>query len=372
MPNTQKAYSKEFLEWTQHLKDEVNIHDPYLMGVSEEEKASLVCLMMMKRYHRNARGKAATAFTAAIRLEFAKMRLSTVFLESSVITTARTSCQRTPAELREKRNSAPTHTIKLPVSEDILTEMRSRLWDGLSWNDTDKEKRMKYLGCMWGFEMGARVSEYTRAELGGSDHCVRLDDLTFIIEVPGATQTVAGSDLAGVIGVDTDAGLKQIVECRVLGTSSKGKVLVKPKLIGRRSVEEGQFLEDVAHYMAKSGSTGREELFCFHKHDGTAVPLRSRTIRDELKRTCESNGLPPAYFSSHSLRKGAITHMRATGATEEDRRDRGNYSAGSQVMNQTYDYAVGLGPLASNSLPGGRRLDLNDVKRLIPATRKSL
>jgi hypothetical protein len=32
--------------------------------------------------------------------------------------------------------------------------------------------------------------------------------------------------------------------------------------------------------------------------------------------------------------------MRATGATEDDRRDRGNYSASSQVMNQTYDYAV--------------------------------
>ena len=30
--------------------------------------------------------------------------------------------------------------------------------------------------------------------------------------------------------------------------------------------------------------------------------------------------------------------MRATGATEEDRRDRGNYAVGSQVMNQTYDY----------------------------------
>jgi integrase len=158
----------------------------------------------------------------------------------------------------------------------------------------------------------------------------------------------------------------------VLGTSSKGKVPVKPKLIARRSPEEAQFLEDIASYVARSGATGRDELFSFRKEDGTKVPLRSRTVREELKRTCESNGLPPAYFSSHSLRKGAITHMRAAGATEEDRRDRGNYSAGSQVMNQTYDYAVGLGPLASNSLPGARRLGLRDVKRLIPAKRNSM
>jgi hypothetical protein len=64
--------------------------------------------------------------------------------------------------------------------------------------------------------------------------------------------------------------------------------------------------------------------------------------------------------------------MRAAGATEEDRRDRGNYSAGSQVMNQTYDYAVGLGPLASNGLPGARKLRVRDVKLLIPAQRKSM
>jgi integrase len=113
-------------------------------------------------------------------------------------------------------------------------------------------------------------------------------------------------------------------------------------------------------------------VFSFRKLEGTEVPLRSRTIRDELKKTFEINGLLPAYFSSHSLRKGAITHMRAAGATEEDRRDRGNYSAGSQVMNQTYDYAEGLGPLASNSLPGARRLGLRDVKLLIPASCSSL
>jgi hypothetical protein len=124
---------------------------------------------------------------------------------------------------------------------------------------------------------------------------------------------------------------------------------------------------NIAMNVAKS-----DELFSFRKQDGTEVPLRSRAVRDELKRTCEINGLPPAYFCSHSLRKGAMTHMLGAGATEEDRRDRGNYSAGSQVINQTYDDAVGLGPLASNSLPGARRLGVRDVKRLLPPTRKLL
>jgi hypothetical protein len=372
LPNTQRAYTTEWLEWAQHLKDEVDIDDPYLTGVSEEEKASFVGLMMLRRHKRNARGKAATAFTAAIRLEFAKARLSTEFLDSAVVATTRTSCKMTPAELREKRNSAPTHSVKLPISEDILTEMRVRLWEGLSWSDSDKEKRVGYLGCMWGFDMGARVSEYTRAEPGGSDHCVRVDDLTFILVGKGDPRPIAGGNLARLGLAETTEGLSVISECRVLGTSCKTNVPVKPKSMSRISTEAGHFLEDITLIIIKSWSAGNEELFTFHRLDGSEVPLRSRTIRDELKKTCELHGLPPAYFSSHSLRKGAITHMRAAGATEEDRRDRGNYAAGSLVMNQTYDYAVGLGPLASNSLPGGRRLGLRDVKRLIPATRKSV
>jgi hypothetical protein len=62
--------------------------------------------------------------------------------------------------------------------------------------------------------------------------------------------------------------------------------------------------------------------------------------------------------------------MRAQGSTEEDRRDRGNYSAGSVVMNNTYDYATGLGPLASNRLKGGHKLNTDDLQRLLPPGKK--
>jgi hypothetical protein len=73
--------------------------------------------------------------------------------------------------------------------------------------------------------------------------------------------------------------------------------------------------------------------------------------------------------------------MRSQGATEDDRRDRGSYAAGSQVMHSTYVYATGLGPLASSNglgplassnLEGGREPRLTDVRRLIPARRRSL
>jgi hypothetical protein len=62
--------------------------------------------------------------------------------------------------------------------------------------------------------------------------------------------------------------------------------------------------------------------------------------------------------------------MCAQGATEDDRRDRGNYSAND--MSSTYDYATGLGPLVFNSLEGGHRFDKSDLQRLLPPAKKAV
>lgn len=59
--------------------------------------------------------------------------------------------------------------------------------------------------------------------------------------------------------------------------------------------------------------------------------------------------------------------MRSLGSSKDDRRDRGNYTPGFQIINNTLDYASGIGPLAVNGLKGGHKPDLSDLKRLIPA-----
>jgi hypothetical protein len=59
--------------------------------VSECEKASLVGHKMLWSHNRSMRGKAVTAFTAAILLEFVRGRLSTAFLDPIVVATARAS-----------------------------------------------------------------------------------------------------------------------------------------------------------------------------------------------------------------------------------------------------------------------------------------
>ena len=309
--------------------------------------------------------------TAGLRMRFAQELQSTSFLESTVISTARNSCRLNPTELRSRRDAGASATFKLPICESLLDDMRVRLWDGKGWSGPDMVGRMTYLACLWAFDQTARISEYTLPEPGATDHCIRVDDLTFYRQTPGGVVCRSGSNLAKDLNssVEGSLSLQQVIECRAQGASSKGKAIVKAKLIGRRSLEEAQFLEDLVQFLMKSNAKGTDELFSYREGPGDRKALRGRTVRDEVKAACAIRGLPPALFSSHSLRKGSITHMRASGVTEDDRRDRGNYAPGSQVMNQTYDYATGLGPLAANGLQGGYRPTVVDVHRLIPAAR---
>ena len=370
LPNTSRVYDKYWEHWISFLKSEVNEDDPFVGSAGEEEKASLVGIMMLRRHEQGLRGKQATAFTASIRMHFVQQGVSTNFLNSPVIATARAACQPKPEELRERKDSGAVTSVKLPICESMLVGMKARMWTGRRWTGADMRDRMTYLGCMWAFEMGARVSEYTAPEPRGVDHCIRVDDLVFIDESPTGTRTLCGSQLTGVGTAGGVVGSLNIIECRATAVSTKGKKVVKPKIVGRRSVEESGFLDDLLDFMAHSGSTGKDELFSFRCGDNTQVKLRSRDVREALKRECEENGLDSNYFSSHSLRKGAITEMRSLRASEDDRRDRGNYAPNSQVMNITYDYGAGIGPLASNSLVGGHKPTVEDVRRLLPPARR--
>ena len=370
LPNTNRAYDKSWMKWVSFLKSEVDEDDPFVRCAEEEEKAALVGLMMMRKHEQGLRGKQATSFTAAIRLRFAQQGLSIDFLNSPVIATARAACKMKPEELRERKDSGAAASVKLPVCESILVDMKARMWTGRGWVGADMRNRMSYIGCMWAFEMGARVSEYTTPEPGGVDHCIRVDNLTFIAVFPSGTRSIYGSELAGLGLAGGVAGRPNIEECRAIGVTAKGKTLVKPKIVRRRSMEESRFLDDLMDSIVHSGSTSKDELFSFRCEASIHVKLRPKDVREALKNACEANGLDPDYFSSHSLRKGAITEMRCLGASEDDRRDRGNYAPNSQVMNLTYDYGAGIGPLASNSLVGGHKPTVEDVRRLIPPVRR--
>ena len=283
-------------------------------------------------------------------------------MDAAIIQTARDACRLTPSVLRVRRDVriGPT-SVKLPVCEN-----ESALMD----RDTVGTDRFsRYIGCVWAFDQSDRILEYTKPEGAAEDHCVRVDDLTSVL-ITG--ERVVGSSLLSNLPrcADNTPLWAAVIECRALGASTKGKVVIKAKLIGQRSPGEAQFLDVLTRFVSlPSCSLPGDELFSYRTADGPKVILRAKTVRQELKMQCTLAGLPPDLFSSHSLRKGAITDMRATGASEDDRTDRGGYAPNSQLMHTTYDNATGLGLLASSGLSNTVAPGVVDVMRLLPARR---
>jgi hypothetical protein len=227
LPKTNRVYEKEWESFKVFVKKETGSHDPFLTKCTEDEKATLVALMMMRRHESGKRGKAATSFTAAVRQMYARMMLPTAFFESSLITTARASCALKPNELRALKDNEPAATVKLPTCEGILADLRAKSWPE-GWSDEAKKFKAVYVGTMYGFETAGRIGEFTHCEPGSQDHCTRVDDFTFVIETSGATRNLLGSGLAALRLVDLAEGRRSIVECKVRTVSSKGKVVVKP------------------------------------------------------------------------------------------------------------------------------------------------
>ena len=102
---------------------------------------------------------------------------------------------------------------------------------------------------------------------------------------------MVGSALAKLGLIRGVKGPTLVLECRVLAASSKGKIPVKPKYLGRRSPAESQFLDDLTEFMVKSGTLGTEELLSYRQHGGRRITLSGSAVREELKNTCRQHGL---------------------------------------------------------------------------------
>ena len=365
---TAQTYGRHWADWCHFVLNTGGIQDPFLEGWTDCDKGTLVGLLLQKRHEEGLRGKQANAITAGIRLYFTRALLSTSFLDSAILDATRTACRYSTTELRARKDMGPVASVKLPISEDIMLRMRARLWEGKGWGLHDSSHRMTYLGCMWGYDLDARVSEYTAPEKGQEDHCVRAGDLVFCALGENGELKIRGGTLSLY---STEKEMPQFYGCWVKPSTHKTGAIVKAKFIGRRSVEESQFLDDLVEWTKLSKVKVGDRLFTRYSvginGKMTRKELTSRMIRDGIKESCTLEGLDSNYFSSHSLRKGATTHMMSLGVPEADVKDRGNYSQSSDVMNRTYDYSFGgHGPLAANSLRTGNRPSLKDVKQYVP------
>lgn len=124
---TRTKYDRHWSLWKEFLLTERGIEDPFLRGMTDNDKSAKVAMSFIRRHDAGHRGISAVAVTAGVRLRFAQELESTDFLDSTVITTTRHSCSLDSVELRIIRSAEATETVKLPVCDSVLSDMRVRL-----------------------------------------------------------------------------------------------------------------------------------------------------------------------------------------------------------------------------------------------------
>lgn len=196
----------------------------------------------------------------------------------------------------------------------MTMEARVRLWMNKSWDWDGTDDRMIYVGLMWAFDQVARVSEYTSAETGAENHCIRVWQLSFVLAgtegKPG--RVVAGARLAHEVSEESK---RDVIACEVEASSHKGGALSKKKVIGRRSAQESQWLDDLVTWLLMTKLEAEDQIFTRYKSKTVGgkvfkCRLSAEMIRKAVKDMATAAGLPPDRFSSRHILFGKVECRR--------------------------------------------------------------
>jgi hypothetical protein len=171
-----------------------------------------------------------------IRYFFTVAGVSVAFLGSltnpnHLIQAARKAAGSNADELRlaaQKRSS----TLKLPVFSELIDKLEEELWTSQGWEWTERsnkgiDRKQVFMGIWWAYDLCVRAGEYTHSNATDKDHCIRANEVIFVLINP---VNVDGRMLGSVIGGSAYIGMVKFVNleyCLVGATSHKGGSLVK-------------------------------------------------------------------------------------------------------------------------------------------------
>jgi hypothetical protein len=318
----------------------------------DHTKLLTVCHLFAERHGAGKREEAATEITAAIRKHFALAMEDTVWMNTEAIGVGRKACKRMSQENRDYVK-AGSGRARLPIWFALLEQLREDLWVDEGCSPADIDSKMTYITTMFAFDLAMRAGEAAHKWGGGEDHTIKCEDVVMHFTVMVIQEGVNRHSVRG--GTDTVRDLVSPDNVRMIeicALTHKSGVINTTKEIKRDSEEEEELLEDLVRFMKPSGATSKEPLFSRRASAANGVirlkVCKPRMITEAIKAEVTRQGLDPTLFSFHSLRKGAVTHMKALGVSREETLARGNYSKASVMIDTTYNYnSSGTGPLGA-------------------------
>jgi hypothetical protein len=369
---TMTGYEREWRIWAEFVarKSQRTDADPYMRDLADRTKVLMVCHLFAERHKAGKREKAATGITAAIRKHFALAMEDTVWMNAEAIAVGRKACKRTSQENRDYVK-AGSGRARLPVWFALIEQLREDLWVNKGFGPADIDKKMTYITTMFGFDLAMRAGEATHIGGGAEDHTMKCEDVVLHLTTPIMHDGVPHFSVRG--GTPMVRELVDPCNVRMMeicALTHKPGVINATKEIKRDSEEEEEFLEDLVDFMKHSGATSQEPLFSRRtpSPNGTVrhKVCRARMVTEALKAEVTRQGLDPTLFSFHSLRKGAVTHMKALGVSREETLARGNYSKASVMVDTTYNYnSSGTGPLGAMNSNRAKVPGREDIARKV-------
>jgi hypothetical protein len=124
---TRNGYSTDWKAWVSYIGRRISLAgqegDVFLDRVrSDTDRATILALFFKERYE-----------DGGLRARHATCISSVDWFESQIMTNARAACRMSCDELREHKKESKSEAV-LPVSEDMITEARVRLWANKSWD----------------------------------------------------------------------------------------------------------------------------------------------------------------------------------------------------------------------------------------------
>ena len=394
---TWDQYNKPWKMWEAYLLTVKGpgFGNPRLEEMTRHDQVIRMVLFIKHLYETGLRKDRVIAYVAAISANMQRLTCDTSLFGDALITRAKNGTVGTNEELaaaNAKKLAKPT----LPMALEMVMKARERFWEGKAWDALGMNWKAAWLCIALGFNFGARIGHLTlnkgkssRAPKPGAtpavpkraspDHCLKCEQMKFYVRHPGLPNLhimLGGEEIRTFLQDDVKGKTCRVefLEVSFLTSKTSRKVtrnVVHVKKIARSTLEEITLLQDICEWMVYAKPKAADEITCRYASRDNArgtvdrKVITASEVNKAIKALAEYLNLPPAMFSSRSLRSGLATHLTAQGVSNEKRNQIGGWTVNSQVVDRHYAHTAAIGGALGADLEGPGVWSLGDVRHMV-------
>jgi len=337
--------------WASFLSDRFAGVDTLLHRLAEKEKRGILVLFVQ---HLSSNNLNIRSGMAALRNLFRTCLEDTKVFDDASVLAARDSCRPNPRVV----SLAKEVRLRLPVPFELVRALRTTLWLG----DSTVDNKMTYLGILLAYCLCLRVGEYAHDSDSRGKHSIRNEDVYLkckdnIQRRPWEFSEQSSFEVTTVM---------IILRSSKVDNTGRGRY----EYISPETELHIECLRDLTWWV-KNSKTARGEPFLSRyqvfKGKLSYKVLTREMISSALKVGATSLGLDESRISSHSLKIGGPSDMRAAGLGDEAIRRKTKHTSDASLGYQLSSKRD-AGPLTVASQ--GLGLSIAEVSNLFPAKKK--